>query len=59
MIDPVVESKLTPDQRFELLKMRVHKPDVDQNRLASLIVDGIFENPFNAVNLLKATEMMG
>ena len=39
--------------------MRVHKPDVDQNRLASLIVDGIFEKSFNAINLLKATEMMG
>jgi putative DNA primase/helicase len=59
MIDPVVESKLTPDQRFELLKMRVHRPDVDQNRLASLMVESTNEKPFNAVNLLKATEMMG
>jgi len=59
MIDPVIVSKLDATQTREITRLRVHRPEVDVNTLASLIADGIFDRGLNAGNLLKASEMLG
>lgn len=59
MIDPVIVSKLDASQTREITRLRVHRPEVDVNTLASLIADGIFDRGLNAGNLLKASEMLG
>lgn len=59
MIDPVILSKLDASQTREITSLRVHRPDVDINTLASLIADGIFDRSLITGNLLKAAEMLG
>lgn len=59
MIDPVILSKLDAAQTLEVTRLRVRRPDIDINTLASLIADGIFDRTLNTGNLLKAAEMLG
>ena len=59
MINPVILSKLDASQTREINKLRVHRPEVDINTLASLIADGIFDRSLITGNLLKAAEMLG
>jgi len=59
MIDPVILSKLDATQTREITRLRVHRPEVDINTLASLIADGIFDRSLITGNLLKAAEMLG
>lgn len=59
MIDPVVQSQLSPVQLTELAKMRIYKPEVDVRELALLMAKGIFGSSIIVVNLLKAVELIG
>lgn len=60
MIDPVVESKLSPTQLAAITKMRIYSPEIDVERLARLITDGIFIGKgVSFENLLTAAEIFG
>lgn len=59
MIDPVIQSQLSPVQLSELAKMRIYKPEVDVRELAFLMAKGIFGSSVIVVNLLKAVELIG
>jgi putative DNA primase/helicase len=59
MIDPVIQSQLSPVQLTELAKMRIYKPEVDVRELALLMAKGIFGTSVIVVNLLKAVELIG
>jgi len=59
-VDPVVESKLSPTQLAEILRLRVYRDDVNVGELATLITDAIFLGTRLSVeNLVKAVELLG
>ena len=59
MIDPVHLSKLEASQVARLNHYRVHRTEVNVQRLAELIADEIFDRGLNTTKLLEAVELLG
>lgn len=58
-LDPVVRSKLSVSQLREILRIQIHKPDVDVNLLSRIIVEEVFDRGLVVPELLRAAEMIG
>lgn len=59
-LDPVLESKLSPTQLAEILRLRVYREEINIEDLAYLISELVFiSKKLSVENLVKAAEMWG